>query len=78
MYVCFLYENLLEYTPKIVKITENTLAFTDHLVIFTIFGVLSTSVLSVIFTKSTEVLSTGVYSKNSKKLPKIHWHLLIT
>ena len=43
-------------TPKIVKITENTLAFTDHLVIFTIFGVLSTSVLSVIFTKSTEVL----------------------
>ena len=36
MYVCFLYENLLEYTPKIVKITENTLAFTDHLVIFTI------------------------------------------
>ena len=32
-----MYVNLLEYTPKIAKITENTLAFTDHLVIFTIF-----------------------------------------
>ena len=58
-----MYVNLLEYTPKIAKITENTLAFTDHLVIFTIFGVLSTSVLSVIFTKSTEVLKYWVLQK---------------